>query len=176
MRWIGASLAVILSVLLAPVALAQTCCDPAKEQCGDPSCCPRCGCKKVCKLVCEIKEVKKIVWTVQCEDFCTTLPGCGHACRPCAGGEAECTTCAHGSEKVCQQPCLVPPKCGHVHSKKILIPKEVTCKVLTYKCVPVCPSTECCSSGSSAGTPGAASAPAPAPPPAPRALSGQSAK
>ncbi len=49
---------------------------------GEPGCCAECGCrcnvKKVCRLVCEEKEVKEIEWDCKCEDFC--LPGKSEVC------------------------------------------------------------------------------------------------
>lgn len=48
------------------------------QTCGAPDCCAHCGChaccEKYCRVVCEMKEVKKTVWVVKCEDFCTHCP------------------------------------------------------------------------------------------------------
>ena len=55
----------------APCAAAQAC--GSQRQCG---CCGRCdcACERQCRVVCEMKEVKKTVWVVKCEDFCAPLP------------------------------------------------------------------------------------------------------
>lgn len=158
-------------------------CDPA-EVCGAPNQCGRCGhkgcCEKHCKIVCEMKEVKKHVWEVKCEEFCPTLPSCGRNCgcncgNPCTEGQACCTSCDCGGRKGCD-PCagedekvsrMKTPTCGKTRVKKTLVKKEVTCKVPTYKCVVVYTCSSCgCNEGS-----GEQAAPADAkpvePPPAP---------
>ncbi len=137
------------------------CCEPA-EVCGTPDSCGKCGvqacCKKVCKVVCEMKEVKKTVWAVECEEFCAPLPtcpcsksaGCGKGCGPAGCGEEGCEPAACGSCNGCGKgdPCaelagreVIPPKCGPVRTRKKLVKKEIKCKVPTYKCVVV----HCCS-------------------------------
>ena len=54
-------------------------------------CCSHCGgccaCEKVCRLVCEEKEVEVICWGCLCEDFCLPEPSepcCKHCKTVCA--------------------------------------------------------------------------------------------
>ena len=150
-------LSLAIGGLLAADALASDACQSpdactAVETCGDPGCCGHCGCqsncKKYCKVVCEMKEVKKHVWVVKCDEFCTSLPNCG---RKCCGGCDSCTpdaTCSDCRAGKCD-PCaveknkrIVPPRCGKMRVKKTLVKKEIVCKVPSYKCVVV----YCCSS------------------------------
>jgi len=130
-----------------PNCCEQSCCQPA---CCDPGCCrPACG-PKGCKLVCEMKKVKKECWVVECEDFCTTLPnchGCKSCCGACGGCQAGCCNdgCSCGYDPCADmRKCLVPPKCGIVRSRKKLVKKTIECEVPVYKCVPVCCGCGCC--------------------------------
>jgi hypothetical protein len=119
--------------------------------CGSEACCSHCGCRcacdRYCKIVCEMKDVKKTVWVVHCSEFCTTLP-CGPFCAaqgPCGSGDQcnsseTCATCraCGGKCDVCadlEKRNYVPPKCGKIREKKTLEKKEVVCKVPSYKCV-----------------------------------------
>lgn len=141
--------------LAAAVASADDACRQAacETECGPAGCeryqtscdgkhCPRCGQPMTCKIVCETKEVKKVIWDVKCEPFCAPLP---RLCGGCGCGDANCCgQCADGCCNKCD-PCaaenakkIVPPKCGCVRTKKTLEKKEVVCKVPTYKCVAVC--------------------------------------
>jgi hypothetical protein len=126
------------------------------QTCGDPGCCGQCGChaccEKYCKVVCEMKEVKKTVWVVKCSDFCAPLPGCPKLCNDCCEScdqekceGANCDCCC----KKCN-PCdsltnrnYFPPKCGKVREKKTLEKKEVVCKIPSYKCIVVYACGEC---------------------------------
>ena len=73
-------------LLAGTVSAGDACPQPA---CCEPeqACCGKCGGASICKIVCEMKKVKKTVWTVECEEFCTMLPGCGPlgglCCRDC---------------------------------------------------------------------------------------------
>lgn len=158
----------------------------AVETCGSADCCGRCGrhgcCEKHCKVVCEMKEVKKTVWVVKCEDFCTSMPNCGkHGCGGCGQCEAcnaagNCTdepSCRDGSCGKCdpcaaeKNKCFIPPKCGKVREKKTLEKKEVVCKVPSYKCVVVYTCTNCGAKecgGQNAAPDATPPTPAPAPP------------
>lgn len=148
MRTIVLSMAI--GLLIANVTIAGDsctvagCCDPgaccqAQDGCGG------CGCRKVCKVVCEMKQVKKHVWVVECEEFCAPLPGLGRGCAPC--GDAICEP-GYGEDGCGGEgrpgPCaslykpMVPPKCGKVRCRKKLVKKEVTCEVPVYRCVVVC--------------------------------------
>ena len=143
------------------------CCDPA------PACCARCGQATVCKIVCEMKKVKKTVWTAECEEFCPLLPGCGPlgvlgcclnkssdcgcdegaSCGPEEGCGCGCDPCAS-----LQRP-MHPPKCGKVRTRKTLVKKEITCEVPVYKTVVVC-AGGCGECGAAAAAPEAAPVPA----------------
>ena len=102
---------------------------PLVPACGDQKqdCCSRCGVKKVCKVVCEMKEVKKTCWEVECEEFCVPLP---RLCGRKAGA--------------CERDCVAPPKCGKVRCRKKLVKKKVTRKVPVYKCVVEHVCGKCC--------------------------------
>jgi hypothetical protein len=114
---------------VAPCGEAIECCDPV------PDCCGACGCRKVCKVVCEVKKIKKHVWVVECEEFCAPWPGC----KPCAGprcGSCGGDGCGDSCGACCGRP-IVPPRCGPVRCRKKLVKKEITCEVPVYKCVVV---------------------------------------
>jgi hypothetical protein len=147
------------------------------QTCGSSDCCAYCGChgccEKYCRIVCEMKEVKKTVWAVHCKDFCAPLPNCPlHCCEGCENGDDEsCKTC--NCENSCDKHCdvcadlenrnYVPPHCGKVRTVKTLEKKEVTCKIPAYKCVVVYVCQNCgskCSEGIKADQ----SAPMPAAP------------
>lgn len=157
----------ILATLVACLLLARPV--QAGEGCGTPDCCAHCGCHgacqpKVCQLVCGVEKVKKHCWCVECEEFCPLLPGCG---KPCC--DSCCEDCGPGCQDTCcekgQQPCLVPPKCGCMRTKKILIKKEYECEVPVYKCVVRYLCGSCCTNPEATGPPvGPAPEPAPAPP------------
>ncbi len=150
------------------------------QTCGAPDCCAHCGChaccEKYCRVVCEMKEVKKTVWVVKCEDFCAPLPGCPLQCHECCKScdKEGCQTAnCEGCDKCCnpcaslEDRCYVPPKCGKVREKKVLEKKEIVCKIPTYKCVVVYACANCgqkaCEEKTEARDPAA-----PAPPPAPK--------
>jgi len=130
------ALSVVVCFALVQVVMAQDGCGAASEVacCGSPQCCGHCGCgaccEKVCQVVCEMKEVKKTVWVVECEEYCVPLPDCRN-CPSCFPSRDEgCGSCCTGS------PCAaVPPRCGPVRCKKKLVKKEITCQVPVYKCV-----------------------------------------
>jgi hypothetical protein len=198
MKTIPLSLAI--GLLMAVPAWAGDCggdpaaCGPV-ETCGSPNCCAHCGrhcgCEKYCKVVPYMKEVKKTVWVVKCEDFCPSLPGnplgnrcCDdpNGCGVCRGGSCAadqgCNACGgRGCEGCCKpDPCAselakrqTPPKCGCVRTKKTLEKKEIVCKVPSYKCVVVYGCANCgdCGSPAPAGNVDpkpAAPAPSPKPP------------
>ncbi len=65
-----------IGLLLSGAALAGDCCT-APACCNQThDCCGGCGVRKVCKVVCEMKKVKKTVWRVECEEFCIPNPRC----------------------------------------------------------------------------------------------------
>jgi len=144
-------LCVLELMLVGPAAASE--CSEAAACCGqDHGCCGRCGAKKVCKVVCEMEEVTKTCWVVECEEFCAPVPTLGRNRCGCCGGldcgkqcGAECQ--AQVENGVChsllERP-MVPPKCGKVRCRKTLHKKEVTCQVPVYKCVVV---PTCCCQG-----------------------------
>ena len=182
--WLVADAAIAAGPCKAPAACTEVQTRGAADHCG---CCGRvCECEKHCQVVCEMKEVKKTVWVVKCEDFCDPLPGHGHgrcngcdACGACNAGETcnvEPEGCCDGCGKHCD-PCavernkkLVPPKCGKVRTKKTLEKKEIVCKVPSYKCVVVYSCPNCCSGE---GCDGQQASPAPAKPATPAPAPGK---
>lgn len=170
MKTYALSLAIVM--LIANGAIAAEGCNPPPvcgevQTCGSVDCCAHCGChaccEKYCRIVCEMKEIKKTVWVVKCEDFCAPLPGCPLHCGECReSGNQECCkepTCENGCDKCCN-PCAdienrnyVPPKCGKVRPKKTLEKKEIICKIPAYKCVVVYACANCCQNGCDGGNP-----------------------
>jgi hypothetical protein len=179
------NLCLIMVLLITPGAVAyETDNAPAPEACnqvqsyGAPDRCAHCGCRacceKYCRVVCEMKEIKKTVWVVKCEDFCAPLPRCGRCCESCGQECCKQSSCENCGGKSCN-PCAslenrnyVPPQCGKVRTKKTLEKKEIVCKIPTYKCVVVYACANCAQKacGSEKGAPESAPAPA-APLPAP---------
>lgn len=107
-------------------------CDPS---CGVGHHCARCGgcngCCQVCRLVCKEKELKVTCWASECKPFCVPCPSCQ------GGKNAECVDCAHGGNGGSKK--LVwwdwCPGDAKVHSKKVLLKKEVKKKVPSYEWV-----------------------------------------
>ncbi len=149
------ALSLMLGLLISNGAIAADPGASAPEACkevqtfGSPDCCAHCGCcgccEKYCRVVCEMKEVKKTVWVVKCEEFCPLMPNCPLHCEKCLESNdqkqsgANCEICC----KTCN-PCAslenrnyIPPKCGNMRTKKVLEKKEVTCKIPSYKCIVV---------------------------------------
>lgn len=178
--WLGAGAAVGIEAGKAPGACTEV------QTCGGPQQCAHCGrnccCEKHCQVVCEMKEVKKTVWVVKCEEFCAPLPRCGHCGKDCEGCE-RCEACGSNCESKCGgrlgkncDPCAaenakhyVTPKCGKVRTKKTLMKKEVVCKVPSYKCVVVytCPGCACKVNEGQQAVPAPAKKTSPVPPPPP---------
>jgi hypothetical protein len=172
--WLLAGTALAAEPCQAPAACSevQTC--GAAHHCGHCGC--ACQCTKCCQVVCEMKEVKKTVWVVKCEDFCAPLPNCScghHGCKGdtgaccaeascCQDGCKKCDPCAFEKSK-----CCVPPKCGKVRTKKVLEAKTVVCTVPCYKCVVVYMCPNCAGNGNCDAQTPSVPAKSPAPPPAP---------
>jgi hypothetical protein len=174
-------LSLAVGFLLAGVASAQQPAPAACEQVsggGSPSCCGHCGrkgcCDKYCTVVCEMKEVKKVVWEVKCEEFCAPLPGCifgggcGCGCEKgckCDGKTACCDSCRNNCDPCAAEKSrnYVAPNCGPVRTRQILVKKEVTCKVPSYKCVVQHLCSTCAGSVEQQPVPSTAPAPATAP-------------
>lgn len=115
--------------ILAALIVAALAATAAVHAGGDGSgCCPgcgsHCGLQKVCRRVCDFKEVKKTYYCEKEEDFC--VPGRSEACG-----------------------CKEVPTCAEVMIKKHLTKKIVVEKVPVYKFKVeyVCPS---CAAGCSA--------------------------
>jgi hypothetical protein len=191
MRRIGLTLAIgwlLMNTTMAGEASKTPVACTEVQTCGSENCCGRCGyagaCEKYCRVVCEMKDVKKTVWVVKCSEFCMTMPNCGrgcgcgdHDCQECKGAEV-CKTesaCPDGGCKKCD-PCaseknknFIPPKCGKIREKKTLEKKEVVCKAPSYKCVVVycCPKCGTQESSSPKAAPSSPTPVKPAIPPAP---------
>ncbi len=153
MRTLTMALAAAACLALALPAEAQQACGPA-----DPGCCTSAGkcchcgscapCKKVCRIVCEMKKVEITCWDVECEDFCPLLPRLGRdPCSPSASSDCtpepsccgSCGPCTSG----CPERCIKPPKCGLMRTKKKLVKRTVTREVPVYKCVVECVCCDC---------------------------------
>lgn len=134
--------------MVADMAVAAQHCGPsacaATQSCGD------CGARKACQVICETKTVTKVVWRVECEEFCVPMPGCdrngcgSHGCQTGCGeagcGEATCgeATCGGCGDDPCaslQDRKYVAPRCGKVRTRKKLIKETITCEVPSYKCI-----------------------------------------
>jgi hypothetical protein len=105
---------------------------------GDGCCCGHCGCanvKKVCRLVCEMKDVTTYEYEAECKDIC--LPGkstcCGHHWEP------DCHAWL-GCKKVHDW----QPHCScHIRHQKLLVKVPVKKKVPSYPCVVDCICNQC---------------------------------
>ena len=109
---------------------------------SEPDCCARCGChcrvKKVCRLVPDKKKVTEVEFDCKCEDFCTPGPSklCGEKCH------CDCKSPrGHTCEKIWQ------PSCGCVRTRHVLMKREVTKEVPSYKCVVEYVCERCCDDG-----------------------------
>ncbi len=108
------------------------------------------ACRKVCRLVCEEKQVEVVCWGCKCEEFCVpkrSTKGCEHCEIVCAG----CGSGEKGSD--CSAPHAAPkrfvwtdwcPGCAKLFTKKKLMKKVETVKVPSYKWVveDLCPKCE----------------------------------
>jgi hypothetical protein len=126
--------------LLAALAIA------ANSFAGDESrdcACSQCGCQahchKRCRLVCEMKDVKKVCYTCKCEDFCVPGPSCvcGEVCEcdPCSSGcSCKCLSCLFGDGTTHRK--IWKPSCEtRLFTRNKLYKYEVTKQVPTYKWV-----------------------------------------
>ena len=115
------------SILFAVVGAAALACTAAFAH----DCCSHCGCQqnvtKVCRLVCEMKEVKEVCYDCKCEDFCIPGPSCK------CGQKRECSCAArHGQRTV---DVWQPSTCATIHTRHHLLKREVVKQVPTYKWV-----------------------------------------
>lgn len=118
------AIAILVSTLATSV-LAGDCC----KECG-------CGnCRKVCKLVCEMKKETVTCWDCKCEDFCIPGPSCllGTKCV-----QNQCDPCRTHREFVWK------PSCGPVRQRTVLVKVPKTIEKPSYKCVV---ETVCCKCG-----------------------------
>ncbi len=169
MRIVTTSIVAAICLLMSYPAEAGKCAPPS---CGTPSCCGQCGSHRACqkrvrRVVCEMKEVKKVCWSVECEAFQPLRPagltrtGCGSPC-----GDVSCGT---SCEPSCGQSCRERSKCvtccepGKARCKKKLMKREITVKVPVYKCVVEYVCSGCCTTGCAEGQPVKAASPAVAP-------------
>ncbi len=111
-----------IAVSLTALAFAATAGAPCCQECGCNSCV-----RKICRRVCEMKEVKSYEYSCKCEDFCVPGPSqnCHMHCKP------DCKE-PHGVkyEQHCDPPCW-----AEVHTKNKLYKHEVVKKVPHYKWV-----------------------------------------
>jgi hypothetical protein len=115
------------SILLPIVILLAAPCMALRA--GSP-CCQGCGCqpctKKVCRLKCEMKEVRKKVYSCKCEDFC--VPGKSICCKkPCDDCRGLC--------RLCCDPYIYKPTCGCVRTRVVPVIEIEKKKVPSYTCV-----------------------------------------
>jgi hypothetical protein len=127
---------VFLTLALLGMATARA---TAKDDCGSPNCCAKCGChvacvEKVCQIVCDVKKEAKHCWCVECKDICPLLPTVfGRDCCQENTGDGKtggsscedgCKDCGHAAN---------PPHCGHPRQVKTLVRKDYTVEVPVYK-------------------------------------------
>ncbi len=89
--------------------------------------CDRCGCdcspRRVCRVVCEMKETSKTTYGCKCEGFC--VPGPSQWVRSaCSCGH--CEACRHGNWI---------PGCGEIKTRKVVDKKVEKVSKPTYKWV-----------------------------------------
>jgi hypothetical protein len=100
---------------------------------GENGCCAHCGrvcdCQKVCRLICESKEISKTTYCCQCEDIC--IPGKSQRCATDCG-------CGHCPE--CRHHGWIPTA-GHIRTKKTPIKHVEKTSVPSYRFIVenICP-------------------------------------
>lgn len=121
----------------------------SRAQAGDRcSGCDSARMKKVCRVVCELRDEKKTVYSCECEDFC--VPGPSQKC----GEKWVCDADGHRRRET-----IWKPGCADVRTKAKLVKREVTRKVPVYKweVVEVCSKCgDCCQDAATAGDEGLA--------------------
>jgi len=107
---------VLFAALLAVTSWAggHRCC-----HCGRES-----GCQKVCRLVCETKEVTKVTYDCKCEDIC--VPGPSTRTPACSCGS--CDECGRKAY-------IWTPHCAQVKTRKVPVKREEKVLKPTYKWV-----------------------------------------
>lgn len=114
----------------------------ARSSLAGDCCCSHCGgcqsCQKVCRLVCEEKEVDVVCWGCLCEDFCLpkhNKPGCTHCKCVCAGCDSACDPDApHVEPKRFVWTDWIPG-CATMHTRKKLMKKTESVTVKSFKWV-----------------------------------------
>ncbi|MEX0713051.1 MAG: hypothetical protein WD278_11920 [Pirellulales bacterium] len=90
--------------------------------------CDHCGCpqqcKTTCRLVCEPKQEKHVVYSCTLEEFC--LPGPSRRSAPACDCQARGHACRHVQWE---------PTCATVRTRKKLVKREVTKEVPSFKWV-----------------------------------------
>jgi hypothetical protein len=140
---------ILMAISLALVGAASVQLPAASGGDGHCNCCGcNAPCQKVCRLVKEEKKVEIVCWGCKCEDFCIPAPSTP-LCKHC---EMVCGEEDVGGGK--GAPCVQPkpfvwmewlPGCGaQIHTKKKLMKKVVTKKILSFKWVveDLCPQCE----------------------------------
>jgi len=134
----------------------------ATAQAGDCGCC-NCGnhhgVRKVCRLVCDTKEISTYCYGCKCEDIC--LPG--KSCRGCL--HSDCVCGEDCPEDCCDHRPLChlewfdwKPSCAKVRTVKKLVKYELTREIPSWKwvveevCCDCCPQ-DCCEPGMYPGDP-----------------------
>jgi hypothetical protein len=134
-------ISLLVALAWGEMAVAQECCD----RCGCQSC------RKVCRVVCDVKKVPHTTYTCECEDFC--VPKRSERC----GTTCECDCNGHPHRK----PNFVPT-CATVRTKNKLIKHVEEKEVKTYKWVVEYLCDDCCNAAAcTAGGEAAAAANAP---------------
>jgi hypothetical protein len=153
MRLLLTTLAALAALAAVRPTIAEDCATPAPA-CGSLSCCAHCGrncpCQRaVCQVVCEKVKIKKPCFCVETEEFCIPrpqFPCCHSHCSACATGHC-CGCCGsllNHLVALTHDRCIVPPKCGPVHCRKVLTVKENIVEEPAYKCQVKYLCADCC--------------------------------
>ncbi len=193
-KLIVAGCLIVAGLMVQPLMAQSPCCDGGCNT-GCNSCCPSCGCQDCCgccKLVCEMKKIKKVEYKCKCDTICIPHETCHNqiercGCEPNCPGHCNCDSCLskYLSGFFCHD-CNGAP-CADAIVQHKLVKCEYTCTVPVYKwvhqsCCSQCGNVNECGCGngcgngcgSACGNPGgcsqgccegapAAEAPAPAP-------------
>src|SRR6185295_6364996 len=148
----------LLSLLIVP-ALSS-----ADDGCRD-CCCAGCGChahcQKICRVVCEMKDVKVVCYCCKQTDVCLPCHSeiCGEVCEPntcclarpadcgcpqCQSDHGGCLDCLRGHDCVTHRKIWQPGCSCDIRSVNKLMKYEVTKKVPTYKWVVEYRCDDCC--------------------------------
>lgn len=109
-------------VCLVSAPLGALALDSLGGHCSHCGCC--CECQKVCRMICETKEVKKITYSCKCEDFC--VPGPSQKC------DTGCCNCGHCKD--CRERMYIPTA-AYIKTRKVPVKHEEVVKKPTYRFV-----------------------------------------